>query len=190
VRHKRKFFFAYLNTEATKICGGKPPCILNQCNRWKWVIRFALCSLHLDEGELNESLRWMRCSSTGLDAVVETKIPAPMYQCSRYRPGVAQKVGRGIALLYHDHGTRKGWVVSSTPWPHFTLGKDPVPILQEAAWAPGPVWTDRKSRPTGIRSRVVQPVAQSLYRLSYPAHPHYTNRHLIYVFCKWDRLDG
>ena len=23
----------------------------------------------------------------------------------------------------------------------FTLGKDPVPIVQEAGWAPGPVWT-------------------------------------------------
>jgi len=27
---------------------------------------------------------------------------------SRYRPGVAQRVGRGIALLFHDHGTRGG----------------------------------------------------------------------------------
>jgi len=27
---------------------------------------------------------------------------------SRYRPGVAQRLGRGIALLYHDHGTRRG----------------------------------------------------------------------------------
>jgi len=27
---------------------------------------------------------------------------------SRYRPGVAQKVGRGIALLFHDSGTRRG----------------------------------------------------------------------------------
>ena len=25
---------------------------------------------------------------------------------SRYRPGVAQKLGRGIALLFHDRGTR------------------------------------------------------------------------------------
>jgi len=32
-------------------------------------------------------------------------------------------------------------VVSSKPWPHFTPGKDPVTILQEAGWAPGPVWT-------------------------------------------------
>ena len=27
---------------------------------------------------------------------------------SRYRPGVAQRVGRGIALLLHDRGTRRG----------------------------------------------------------------------------------
>ena len=38
-------------------------------------------------------------------------------------------------------------MVSSTPRPHSTLGKDPVPILQEAGWASGPVWTGAKSRP-------------------------------------------
>ena len=38
-------------------------------------------------------------------------------------------------------------MVSSTPRPHFTPGKDPVPILQEAGWAPRPVWTGGKSRP-------------------------------------------
>ena len=38
-------------------------------------------------------------------------------------------------------------MVSSTPRPHFIPGKDPVPILQEAGWAPGPVWTGGKSRP-------------------------------------------
>ena len=66
---------------------------------------------------------------------------------SRYSPGVAQRVGRGIALLFRDRGTRRGWVVSSTSWPHFTPGKDPVPIWHEAGLAPGPVWTGRKSRP-------------------------------------------
>ena len=70
-----------------------------------------------------------------------------MVKFTRYRPGVAQSVGRGIALLFHDRSTRRGLVVSSTPRPHFTLGKDPVPILQEAGWAPGPVWTGGKSRP-------------------------------------------
>ena len=38
-------------------------------------------------------------------------------------------------------------MVSSTPRPHFTAGKDPVPILQEAGWTPGPVWKGGKSRP-------------------------------------------
>jgi len=61
-------------------------------------------------------------------------------------------------------------VVSSTPRPHFTPGKDPVPILQEAGWAPGPVWTGGKSHPH--RDSIPDPPArsQSLYRLSYPAH--------------------
>jgi len=38
-------------------------------------------------------------------------------------------------------------VVSVTPRPHFTPGKDPVPILQEARWTPGLVRTGGKSRP-------------------------------------------
>jgi hypothetical protein len=42
-----------------------------------------------------------------------------------------------------------GW---SVPRPgRFTPGKDPVPIVHEAGWAPGPVWTCAKNlAPTGI----------------------------------------
>ena len=49
-------------------------------------------------------------------------------------------------------------------------GKDPVPILQEAARASGPVWTGGKSRPhrDSIPDRPAR--SQSLYRLSYAAH--------------------
>jgi len=82
-------------------------------------------------------------------------------KCFRYMPGVAQRLGTGIALLFHDRGTRRGCVVSSTPRPHFTPGKDQVPIVQEAGWAPGPVWTGGKSRRHGIRSRTIQPVVSS-----------------------------
>ena len=89
---------------------------------------------------------------------------------SRYRPRVAQRVGRDIALLFHDRGTRRGWVVSSTPRPHFTPGKDPIPILQEAGWALGPVWTGRKSRPHRDSIPDSPARSQSLYRLSYLAH--------------------
>ena len=54
-----------------------------------------------------------------------TEVKVKVKRC-RYRPGVAQRMGRGIALLFHDRGTRRGWVVSSTP----------RPILQEVGWAP------------------------------------------------------
>ena len=60
---------------------------------------------------------------------------------------MAQRVDRGMALIFHDRGTRRWCVVRLTPRPHFTPGKDSVPILQEAGWAPGPVWTGGKSRP-------------------------------------------
>ena len=61
-------------------------------------------------------------------------------------------------------------MVSSTPRPHFIPGRDPVPIVQETGWAPGPVWTSGKSRPhlNSIPERPAR--SQSLYRLSYPAH--------------------
>jgi len=81
---------------------------------------------------------------------------------SRYRPVVGQKVDRGIALLFHDRGTRTWWVVRPTPRPHFTPGKDAVPIVKLAGWAPGPVWTGAEYlAPTGIRSRNIQPVVSS-----------------------------
>ena len=41
-------------------------------------------------------------------------------------------------------------MVSSTPQPQFTPGEDPVPILQGAGSAPGPVWMGRISFPPGF----------------------------------------
>ena len=49
-------------------------------------------------------------------------------------------------------------------------GKDPVSIVQEAGWAPEPVWTGGNSRPhrDSIPDRPAR--SQSLYLPSYPAH--------------------
>ena len=53
----------------------------------------------------------------------------------------------------------------------FTPGKDTVPIVQEAGWAPGLVWTGVENlTPTGIRSPDRPPRSQSLYRVRYPTH--------------------
>ena len=61
-------------------------------------------------------------------------------------------------------------MVNRSPRPHFIQGKDPVPILQEDGWAPGPVWRGGKSRPHRDSMPDLPARSQSLYRLSYPAH--------------------
>jgi len=54
------------------------------------------------------------------------------------------------------------------PRPPFTLGKDPVPIVQEAGWASGPVWTGAENlAPTGIQSPHLPAHSQSLYSEAY-----------------------
>ena len=80
---------------------------------------------------------------------------------------MTQRVVRIIDLLFQDHGTRRAWVISNTLRPYLTPRKDPVPIVQEAGWASGRA---ENLAPPGFDPWTVQPVAQSLYRLSYPTH--------------------
>ena len=63
-----------------------------------------------------------------------------------------------------------------------TPGKDPVSILQEAGWAPGPFWTAGKFRPhrDSIPDRPAR--SRSLYRLSYRSHVYWINSMLVLSF--------
>jgi hypothetical protein len=56
-----------------------------------------------------------------------------------------------------------GWVVNATRRPLYPRERDPVPTVQEAGWATGPVWTGRKIfSPPEFDLRTVQLVA-SIY---------------------------
>ena len=76
----------------------------------------------------------------------------------RYRPGVAQRVGRVIALLFHDRGTRRGWVVSSTLRPPLPPGKTRYPLYRGLGGPQGRSGQADNLVPAWIRSRTVQPV--------------------------------
>jgi len=93
------------------------------------------------------------------------KVKVTLVQALRLCTGrKAHRGSRGIALLFLDHGTRRGWGVSIMPRPLFTPGKDQVPIVQEDGWAPGPVWTGAENlAPTGIRSLDRPTRSQLLY---------------------------
>ena len=71
---------------------------------------------------------------------VKKKVNCTLVQALRLCTSrTAHRRSRGIAILFHDHGTRR----RCQPHAPAALypGKDPVPIVQEAGWAPGPVWT-------------------------------------------------
>jgi hypothetical protein len=109
---------------------------------------------------------------TRLRSTIQQRQKCTLEQVLRLCTGrTAHRDSRSIALLFHDHGTRRWRGVRVTPRPLFTPGKDPVPIVQEAGWAPGPVWTGAENlAPNGIRSPNRPTRSLSLYRLSYRAH--------------------
>ena len=109
---------------------------------------------------------------TIVGTVVKGKVKCALVQPLRLCTGrTACRGSRGVALPFHDHGTRRGEGSASRPGRLFTPEKEPVPIIQEDGWAPGPVWTGAENlASTRIRSPDRPTRSQSLYRLSYPAH--------------------
>ena len=78
-------------------------------------------------------------------------------KCSRHRPDVAQRVGRGIALLFHDRGTIREGVVAARPGRTLPPGKTRYPFYRRLGGPQGLSGRAENLIPTGIRSRTVQP---------------------------------
>ena len=77
---------------------------------------------------------------------------------SRYRHGVAQRVGRGIAILFHDLGTRRGERSAARPGRTLPPGKTRYPLYRRLVGLQCRSERAENFVPTGIRSRTVQPV--------------------------------
>ena len=77
--------------------------------------------------------------------------------CTGHR---ARRGSRGIALHFHDHGTRRGWGVSVTPKPIFTPGKTRYLLYRRLGGPQGRSGQVRKiSPPPAFDPRTFQPVA-------------------------------
>jgi hypothetical protein len=75
----------------------------------------------------------------------------------------AQRESKGKLLIF-NLGGRWGWVVNTTPRPLYPRERDPVPIVQEAGWNPGPIRTGAEHLdPTRIRSPDRPARSESLY---------------------------
>ena len=70
-------------------------------------------------------------------------------------------------------------MVSATSRPLYPRGRDPIPIVQEGGWAPGPLLTGaEKLAAVGIRFPDCPERSESLHRLSYRG-PHMRPRLML-----------
>jgi hypothetical protein len=87
-------------------------------------------------------------------------------------PLVAQLGSRGIVLPTFNVGALWAWVVNATLWPLYPRETGRMLIVQEAGWAPRPVWTGVWKRKflahAWIRTRNLLARSESLYCLSCP----------------------
>jgi hypothetical protein len=74
--------------------------------------------------------------------------------------------GRGIALLFHDLGARRGWVVSTTPRPLYPPGKIRYRLYRRLGGPQGRSGLVQKISPHRVS---IPGPSCPLYRLSYPA---------------------
>jgi len=69
---------------------------------------------------------------------------------------VTQRVGKGIALLFHDGGTRKDECSASHTGRNLPPGKTRYPFYRRLGGPQGQSGPAENLVPTGIRSRTVQ----------------------------------
>ena len=77
-------------------------------------------------------------------------------KCSLYRPGVAQRMGRGIALLFYDCDTRSDEWSAAISGRNLSPGKTRHPLYRRLGGPQGRSGRAEDLVPTRIRSRTVQ----------------------------------
>ena len=93
----------------------------------------------------------------------ESKVECTLVQSLRLCTGrTAHRGSRALALLFLNHGTRRGEGSASRPGRSLPPRKTRYPFYRRLG---GPQGRSRQ-----VRKISPPPVAQSLYRLSYPAH--------------------
>jgi len=129
------------------------------CLRWNTeVFNFKSTATQSDEWIVVRCTKCWAADIAGFCRIVKVTLVQALRLCTGR---TARRGGGGIAVLFHDHGTRRGWEVSVTPRPLFTSGKDTVPIYRRLGVPQGRSGQVRKILPPpGFDPQTVQPVAR------------------------------
>jgi len=132
---------------------------------FQWYILIFIYTLPLPDGQ------WAK--SGNRTKMVKVKANCTLVQALRLCTGRTAHTGSsGIAILFLDHSTRRDWVVSVAPRPHFTPGERPATHCT-GGWVGPRAGLDMcgKSRPpTGFDLRTVQPVTSRYTDWATAAH--------------------
>jgi hypothetical protein len=92
---------------------------------------------------------------------INDKVNSSLVQALRPCTGpMAHRGSRGIALTFHDHGTRRGEGTASRPGPSLPPGKNRYPLYSRLVGPQGRSGQVRKISPTqGFDPRTVQPLS-------------------------------
>jgi hypothetical protein len=141
-----------------------------RCETWWFTIWiFTKQSVRNACDKKAEVTRWVRPEREQKLQVVCVCV-CVMYVCMQVKVNVsphhalqAQKGSNGIGPLIRNFGARSGWVVNATSRLLLLAGRVPVPIVREAGWHEGRIWTVVEMRKpfavTGFEPRTVQRVA-------------------------------
>jgi len=121
-------------------------------NIYVWCIWIVVCSLRSSSMTVvkNCELYYIHIAHTICTWVHEKA------KCSRYRPDVVQRVGRGIALLFHDRGTSWGEWSAARPGRTLPPGKTRYQFSRRLGGHQGRSRMAGNLVPTGIRFRKAQ----------------------------------
>jgi hypothetical protein len=107
---------------------------------------------------------YLRKESMRSSQVLLCKVKVTLVQALRLCTGrTAHRWSRGIALLLHDHGTRRGEGSASRSGRSLPPGKTRYPLCRRLVGPQGRSGQVQKSRLTGIRSPDRPARSQSLY---------------------------
>jgi hypothetical protein len=86
-------------------------------------------------------------------------------------------IGSRVIDLFLNVDTRCGWVVNAMPHLLYPQERQPVPTVQEAGWASGPLWMGRENfTPTGVRTPNIGKMRVNTFiRKTNPLQYTYTN---------------
>ena len=129
--------------------------------------------------------------SSGQYFLGKVKVKCTLGQALRLCTGsTAHRGSRCIALLFHDHATRRGEGSASRPGRSLPRGESRYPLYRRLGGPQGRSGQVRKiSHPTGIRSPDRPAHSQTLYRLLLPRQQYFLGEGTIGAhYTLWDSI--